>query len=316
MDDAGRVNTAAPPVTVLLPLPASLAAYSNVAVAAVAHPTLPLLYVFQDITGANLPPLENPAVNPVFNDLDRLLVYQVVTGAVQLVTAVRGDWFRYGLEAPAYPVTMAIDPNTHRLYLPGLREPTKPDPAGRAIGYLDLDAAGLPVVRDGKVAPAGLLEVGQGAPIQGHGWVMLSTNRVACGAHGSIIFWDQSDRVGRCQFFAPLPYHPEVIAAHPNGQKLYAIYIQQQISATELAAGRPTLQPRYLNVGGVSVPVVMASRQRIAVGQAGHVALLHLDVEGQMTGEYNLIEVTGFAGTALCYSPRFDRLYVVVKEQP
>ena len=42
-------------------------------------------------------------------------------------------------------------------------------------------------------------------------------------------------------------------------------------------------------------------------------ALLHLEDGGALTGAYNAVPVPGFAGWALYYSPRFDRLYIVVE---
>ncbi|NQU09718.1 hypothetical protein HQ590_02930, partial [bacterium] len=209
-----------------------------------------------------------------------------------------------------------VDAETRRLYLPCLRDPAHPDPGNRAIGYLDLDEQGLPVLTNGQARPSEFLNTDQISAVPGHGWAILATNRVVCGAHGTLIFWDQADRASRCQVFIAAPYHPQVIAGHPNGELLYVIYIQQTLYEVELADGRPTLQPRYLDLLGLSLPVVMARRQRLAIGHRDRVSLVNLNDGGRITGEYSHVTAPGFRGTALYYSPRFDRLYIAVENIP
>ena len=317
MDEAGRVSTSTPPVAVSLPaLPPSLPGLSNVAFHAATHPTLPLIYVFQDIVGTTLPPFGDPATNPVFKDLDRLLVYQIATNSGTLVTAVRGDWFRYGFTGDPNPIVMAYDTNNHRLYMPTLRNSATNDPVSKMIGYLKIDANGLPMTNDNKIVPPVTLEVGAASVNQGYGWMIQSSNRVAVGVMGNIFFWDMADRGDQMQYFSPQPYHSIAIAAHPNQNLIYSIYIQQSLSATELADGHPTLQPRIIPIGGSSLPVVMEKHQRIAIGAVSRVAFVNIDAEGHFTGDFSMLGFTEFGGTAMYYSPRFDRLYVVLKPPP
>ncbi|NQU12097.1 hypothetical protein HQ590_14980 [bacterium] len=320
LDADGKVVTSAPPFTVVLPKPASLApGLTNIVSTGLVHPTLPVLYVWQDIVGSPMPGLGEVTNNPVYRDLDRLLVYALETNTARLVTAVRGDWFRYGGVAYGsyyYSTQFGIDPENRRLFLPALRTAGSVEAGDSQIGYIDLDENGMPVAKDGKVAPRQVLPVALTGPQAGFGWAVLSSNTVVTGAHGALVIWDLQSRRERCQLFAAEAAHAYMTAGHPNRRFVYYMYAYQVLAAVEFVDNQPTLQPRFLPLGGPSPLFVAASRQRLVFAAGPRVYLVRITKDGELTGDYTGVNVPGFGGLALTYSPRFSRVYVAVDQTP
>jgi hypothetical protein len=313
LDEHGRALTSTP-VSIQLPKPASLAAYTNVVSGMATHPTLPLLYVLQDLVTYNQPPVGDPKTNPVFNDLDRLFVYRLDPTNVQLVAPARGEWLNYGQfhTAGLYGAPLGCDAGHRRLYLPTLRDPRITNDVRAAVGYLELDADGLPVMRDGQVVPAHLQPVLSAGAAVGFGWVPVSSNRVVFGANFGLYTWDLADRR------APLtgkyltgPDWAAQIVGHPTLPIVYRSPTHTgRFTAVELVDGYPSLLPQELAIANCWRPQVMAQRQQIAVGNPGQILFINLDARGWLTTTVTTILIPDFIPNALGYSPKYDRLYV------
>jgi len=314
LDASGQVITSAPPWAVGLPKPAALAGYSNVAVAAAVHPTLPMLYVLQDLAGPTLPPIDGPVKsNVVFNELDRLFVFEVTNGTARLVRSFRGPLFRYGAPfGPGVAVRLAVGKGARRLYLPFLSDTN--NWANSFVGAVDLDAQGMPALTNGQLSVADRLSIGYW--IAGYGWIPVATNTVVVNGYFGLKIWNHEDRRARLQDFNCEGTHSTGIEGNPNGLVLYRSYANAAVYAVQLVDGRPSLQPRSLAVGGISRPVLAVRPRRLAFGQPGGIVLIHLDADGEMTGDWTRVPVADFAGMALAYSPKFDRLYAAVEKGP
>lgn len=317
---AAAAATAPPPLFTLdLPRPAALAAFVSGAQFILAHPKLPLLYVWQDIAG---PPMTSAKANPVFPEFDHLLVYSLAAGQppkLELATA-RGPGFMYGVDG----AMLALDPAGKRLALPNLRSLASPDETSTsAVGYLALDERGLPVMEAGQPKlTAHDVPAYNGYP-SGMGCVFVSDTVAVVGGMYGPMTWDSANPRAR--------FNSIIIAgANPGRYRMIGhatlpwVYLSglgtPYAFAMEHAGGYMTMRPQMLTLTGVTLtmpPVLLAKHNKVAFGGAGRVAAASLDAAGQFVA-------AGATGTvvnnpsveALTYSEKLDRLYVAVEKAP
>ena len=309
LDESGDVIGA--PTSVALPRPAELGNHSSGPLSAAFHPTLLLLYVWQDFSwpskGAGSPA-------PAMEKFDHLIIYRVGDGQVTEVGRYgRGKGYAFGEAEGA----IAVDAVNRRLYLPNLRSPA--DRA--AIGYLFLDEDGLPVAADKPV----LAEVADpardrkgGMVATGWGYVPGSAQAAIFGSVNGPMTWDQ--HAARAQFeWLPLPDAPDVclISGHPSLPLAFVAGIDSRmLYRVQHAHGYLTMLPDSMVVSGASfqsAPVVMAGRNQLAIGDVSRVCIVSLDGEGCFTPTFTMLPAGGRAVRALAYSEKFDRLYVPVE---
>src|SRR5262249_44866516 len=148
VDDLGKLAGA--PVFLKLPKPATLAQREVSPLSLVFHPTLPLLYVWQDVKALPGDPIP---LDPVaWKDLDHLLIYSVQKAAPELLLSLcRGQTFQTGNIAGSLHVDVAGG----RLYVPNMRFGEKnPPEKGSGVGWFALAGDGLPIAGDDEPARA------------------------------------------------------------------------------------------------------------------------------------------------------------------
>jgi len=103
------------PLVVKLPKPAILAARDTYPLSLAFHPTLPLLYVWQEVEGLKGDPV--PPDEPAWKDFDHLLIYSLEKAPELLVALCRGPLFHTGNVAGS----LGLDVGNGLLYIPNLR---------------------------------------------------------------------------------------------------------------------------------------------------------------------------------------------------
>lgn len=151
--DAGKAGE---PVRLKLPKPAGLAKYPTYATGLAFHPTLPLLYIWQDIEfpkdERKFPMPLSPADAAAAREFDHLLIYNVEKPTPELLVGLaRAPEFVY-----SRPVgSVAIDAAGERLYVPNYLVPDVKTGESTVASYV-LWADGMPLVgpvEEGKPAP-------------------------------------------------------------------------------------------------------------------------------------------------------------------
>ena len=131
------------PVVLKLPEPPGLAERMTFPLSIAFHPSLPLLYAWQDVEALKGDPA--PPVDPAWNDLDHLLIYSLDGPAPELLLNLcRGAMFHTGNRAGS----IAVDAVHGRLYVPNLRFREKAPADSFGIGWFSLAADGLPIESD------------------------------------------------------------------------------------------------------------------------------------------------------------------------
>ena len=302
-----------PPVQIALPRAAALKSSTNYALSVAFHPKLPLLYVWQDLAGSATPYSTN---NPAYTQFDHLLIYAINNGQLQLVQShARGLQYACGQSIGS----IALDPVGKRIFLPNLRDPAADTKCG--LGYFNLDATGLPLVFDEKVA-LGYVEMSDFHSLPtGMGiCVVTDTVVIVSGVHGPAT-WDTENRRAFFDLAAIGGAGTYYIGGHP---KLPVVYGTQPgggwVVRMEHADGYVTMMPQtiiYPNAGFQSFPVVMAGKaHRLVIGGPNWLYALPLDAEGKFTGATEAFRVNAPAVLALTYSMKYDRLYAGVEKAP
>jgi hypothetical protein len=352
LDAAGK--PADKPVVVKLPKPATLAQRDTYPLSLAFHPTLPLLYVWQDVEGLKGDPV--PPADPAWKDFDHLLIYAVDGAAPELLLSLcRGDRFHTGNLAGS----LHLDLPHGRLFVPNLRFGMKNPPEGAAVGWFSLDGDGLPVAGDDEparvappVAPAKAAAdrparlavlraaVAAGKPVGafrhtpngiygfhwypcGVGFIPFSRDVfIVCGPFGPVT-WNLADRRARAQVFLMpvnfVTYYCSRIVSHPTLPVVFASMVGYEwVHRVEHAEGYLTLTPQVVKLDGATLrtpPVVLGKRNLVAFGGPGAVYLAAIDAQGKFKDEAGM-QVTVAATTAegLAYSEKFDRLYVAVEK--
>jgi hypothetical protein len=351
LDAAGKPTGAA--VVVKLPKPASVAAREAYPLSIAFHPSLPLLYVWQDVEALKGDPV--PPSDPAWKDLDHLLIYAVDGAAPELLLSLcRGPLFHTGLGVGS----ICVDAVNGRLYVPNLRFGDKNPPTSAGVGWFSLAGDGLPVAGDEEpakaealVAPAkaaadrpgrlaGLRAAlaaakpvgafrntpegtyGFGTFPAGTGFVSINRDVfVACGYIGPVT-WNLADRRGRQQVFLMpvnfVSYYTTRIAGHPHLPMIYATIAGYPYAhCAEHVDGYITLTPLVLVLEGTALnapPLALTKRNLVAFGTAGAVHLAAIDAEGKFKKENGQqVNFPGTTALGLAYSEKFDRLYVAVE---
>ncbi|MAE62382.1 MAG: hypothetical protein CMJ49_13630 [Planctomycetaceae bacterium] len=312
--------------TLKLPLPEALKNATNYPLQVVFHPTLDLVYVWQDLSGATA--AQQATVHATF---DHLLIYAIEGRSLTLVAgAARGEHFLHG---QAYGA-IAVDPRGRRIFMSGLPG----DSDVQALGYFDLDQHGMPMPVPTPIAGTldgyGLnkhemkliphrISVGN---VQNHttafGLVAPSTDVVMFSAYNGAALWDTTNRRAALGYF-PIYGAPRdnLIGAHPDLPVIFGAAVgSHQVYQMEHADGYLSMLPATISVAGArfqSKPVVMpGAPNRVAIGGANRIDLLPLDAEGRFVGETKSIAVKCAAVRGLTYSSKLDRLYVAVEALP
>jgi hypothetical protein len=314
--DAVGAIAAGDPMKIPLPKPAALAGHANAAATLAFHPKLPILYIWQDM---NVPgDVGDPAANPVFKELDHLLVVNFASGApVVAATTCRGPEYHYNRNDGE----LVFNADATKMFPPGLRMPvptanTNPP----AVGFLELDAAGMPVMAEGK--PKLTLEdvsVILGYP-NVYGFVPVTDDVwIFPGAYGPATL-DRSNRRGRITSMtypgnAYWWYH----TGHPSLPVIYTTYVNTaQAFRIEHAGGFITGPPQRINIPGgalTSPPVVLTKQKKVAWGGGNRVVLVTIDDAGYYTATATQVPAKNPSVAALAYSEKLDKLYVAVEAQ-
>lgn len=341
------------PVVVKLPKPAGLAQRASYPLCLAFHPTLPLLYVWQDMTALKGDPI--PPEDPAWKDFDHLLIYSIDGPTPELLVGLcRGSRFHIG----ALAGMICIDPVHGRFYVPNLRFGPKNPPEGASVGWLSMAGDGLPVPGDDEPAkaeevdaPAKALAVRParaaalraaleaGKPVgafrhipegtyglnfvpTGLGFVPHSRDAFLVAGMLGVVSWDRTDRRAQSlNFLLPhfLAYYVMRITPHPVLPLFYATTAgYDSVFRVELADGLPTLMPQLAFLQGSALrtpPVIMARRNMVAWGGAGMVYMVATDAMGRFKEEGGLrVVVDNPTVDGLAYSEKFDRLFVAVEK--
>lgn len=317
-----------PNKSVVVPIarPEPLARLPHAVGAMVAHPKLPLLYVWMDVQA---PAAAKPEEDPVFAHLERLLIFSIKDGTlVPLAQSLcRGPAFAHSMPNAPAPVwfTLVLDPAATRLYLPNMRDTA----GGIAVGVLGLDAAGMPVRKEDK----------PDVKVHGVGGLLTGPHAWAVGlVHGSDDVFivannlgpftvDTANRRGRyglyrCNGWGPhTPDHRFRVVGHPDGDTFFMTAPPQGnfVCMLDHSEGYITGLPRRITITGSAVqsaPVVMANRRRVAFGGVNRIHVVRYDAAGRFEPVVEQAAVMSPAVMAICASPKFDRLYAAVASIP
>ncbi|MEO8205273.1 MAG: hypothetical protein ABI615_03775 [Chthoniobacterales bacterium] len=311
--DATGTPSVAPAAQVALPTSPALQKSENYPISVAFHPTLPLLYVWQDINAPEMPAAQDDK-NPVYKEFDHLLIYAVKGGgSLQLVQSLaRGPGF-------AYKQTLGkleVDPINQRLFLPNLRVPKALMDATASVGYYSLDVQGMPARTASQPTPTPKVLTPLVAYPVGLGFAGASKDAVIVGAQDGPIVWEfDNRRVNASKIY----FHNAAglwVSGHP---KLPLVYMAgnntPKVFCMEHVDGFLTLLPQRVTVDGASfqsAPVVMTKQNRIAVGGINFVYTFKLDATGRLTTEMEQSPLSQARVSALAYSEKLDRLYVGV----
>jgi hypothetical protein len=303
-------------IPIKLPTLPGLVKTPNYAVSVAFHPTLPLLYVWQDVY-ANY---TNPPA-PMSDDLkkfDHLLIYDVVKETPTLLAGLcRGESYIYGQQGGS----VSVDPTGSFLYVPNLRE--EKNAGSLRFGRFPLGVDGLPK-KDNVPPQLTPIEYVHLFHLSGYGSGLsfhhVAKDVVISSCSQGLMTWRPEDKNVALSGM-PLKYggharvvgHPTLpvlfasVAHHVNGDSLFRC---------EHVEGYLTLLPRQYVIPESklsSPPAILSKPNKVAVGGQYQVYLLDLDDKGFPTGALTHVLVNGPQVRALVYSERFDRLYVGVE---
>ena len=345
LDKTGQPSA---PILLKLPRPEGFAKYDNYALAVTFHPTLPLLYVWQD---AALPKKTNNDPLPItaedqaaFKQFDHLLIYSLATDKPELLTNLcRGIDYGYSLPGAG----LAVDLAGERLYIPNIRNLR----AGTqtVVGSFVLDSEGLPVPGDGKQLPkgtrseriialnaardAGKLTPQKIAPFNGDafpdlpsgcgfGFVPVSRDKVFIGGYhtSGVLTWDPDNAKANLSSFHIVDYEytESRLTAHPTLPLLFVTSARNSaVSRFEHVDGNLTLLPQRAILASAyvfSAPAVLGRSNRLAVGGRNKMHVLNLTEDGFFKGDRIDVAMGNQDIQALAYSAKHDRLYVPVEK--
>jgi hypothetical protein len=352
LDDAGKPFGI--PVVVKLPRPATLAGRETYPLSLAFHPSLPLLYVWQDVEALKGDPV--PPADPAWKDFDHLLVYAVNKAAPELLLSLcRGQRFHTGCAAGS----VHADAAGGKLYVPNMRFGPKNPPDSAGVGWFSLDGDGLPVagdeepkngapvltpekavtVRLARVAalkaavaadkPVGAFRhtpantYGFGGCPAGMGFIPYSRDVFIAGGLYGPVTWNAGDRRARAQvFLMPINfvcYYRTRIAVHPTQPAVFASVVGYSYAhRVEHAEGYLTLAPQIVlleNATLKTAPIVMGRRNLVAFGGPKALYLAPIDAAGKFEEKAGLVApIEADDVEGIAWSEKFDRLYVAVEK--
>lgn len=325
------------PVWITLPKPDPLASHSNYPLGLLFHPTLPLLYIWQDIDAP--PPDEqlekNPALKP-WGEFDHLLIYKVGNGALELVHAgAHGFGFHLGQRGG----TVGLDFESKHLFVPNTRGES---PLEGGIAYFQLDEEGLPAAEPEETPknqqPKGLeimamqhqttAKTRRAAPKKGVacrkapsglGWV-AEREAVIMGGNSGCLMADFHDGSLRRSWFdindlANVGWVS--IAAHSQKPVMYlCLQDSRFFYSIGQVNGWVSLLPQKATFAGsphlYGPPVVLDKHAKVVVGDANALHFLGIDSTGRLDGTCERLPLPAGLVQAFTYSSKHDRLYVAV----
>lgn len=327
--DAAGQPLADPAARITLPKADSLANAPTQPLGLAFHPSLPLLYVWQDVP-ASAAPAEKKAAG---SDLDHLVILKIdVSPPVPAGTFARGPQYALG-QSEGH---IALTPRADRIFVPNLfTENDIKDCDGASIGCFDLGEDGMPIPTrvpiEGSLDGYGLnkfdlqvlpkvqfLRAYCSLPT---GWGFVAPTRRAVifsGYYGPAV-WDTENRRAKLGFMQIPNVATCHIGAHPSQPVIYgARHDSYFLFMCRQADGFPTLLPQTASVLQAtfqSIPVV-ASRPspRLVIGGKNKVYAYPLDPDGGFTGVPQSLSVTNAAVRTLVYSEKHARIYVPVEE--
>lgn len=306
IDGAGEI--AGEPDLLRLPVPESLKANQNRGTAVLFHPSLPVLYAWQNLTTA-APPTAHDA------EFDHLLVFAVKDGTLTPVIALgRGPQFAQLGDA----TRMAVDPKGRRLFMPNLLAGANRP----AAGFYELGSDGRPILVDGVIKPTTVDVASIPGSVTGMGIVATNPDAVVLSLHNGPATWDTTNRLGALNHFA---VHQHSNAAYmcgsPDGRWVYGASAGRGLLyAMRHADGFITMLPSVMPLNTCKpsgFPVVLPGDPRLlAIPCSGAVAFISLDGEGRPTDQVRETPIANPAIRALGWSDRHKRLYIPVDKLP
>lgn len=308
LDETGA-PTASEPMTLELPRRGPLAAHTNYALGVTFHPTLPLLYVWQDVN----------APQDQAETFEHLLIFRVAHGKTELVQACgKGSDYATGRKV-GY---IAFDDQATRLYFPNLTRMEKGKPIN-GIGYFRIGKNGLVLPEDGT-ADADFVaqrEVAFSLYIphdKAGGFVPASDEVVIFAGPSGPVSWDQ---VEARQRFSSIGVWPPArpyrrIGAHPTLPVIYMSLLRTGfVLRLKHAEGYITSNFQATAIPGTtSRPVVLGRRKMVAFGTKGQIQFISIDDQGRFLPELRPRDVVSNDVSALSYSEKFDKFYVAVEK--
>ncbi|OGV62788.1 MAG: hypothetical protein A2498_02565 [Lentisphaerae bacterium RIFOXYC12_FULL_60_16] len=321
---ANGMPEATPPVPLRLELPEPFRALDVYPRWVRFHPTLPLLYVWQEVAGPNPDSPEGKAITESFH---HLALYAVTNRSLAFIMAWgHGPVFTYGGELPLGEL---LDHTARRLFLPDLHDPAKNQ---TALGYFDLDADGRPVPVSvpipGTLDGYGLNEFKQELlPTWVNTHQILNPNArpgFLAPTPGTVIFscggteiglWDTVNRRGPFGTLST-PVNHWWISGVPGKPHLYAAGSRSLLQMAQ-TDGYFTLLPQIIEVDNPHnnfnlPPVVMTGRPTaLFAGMTRQLAAIPLQADGTFAGPVQLRQYKDTPPRAVAASTRFNRVYVI-----
>ena len=350
LNETGELRDNASPEPVMLPRPDSLSRFPHYPLALAFHPDLPVLYVWQDITGID--PDDRSTHQTVRDRFPHLIIYEIdEQGLKQIGTHGTGAALAFSQSEAA----LAVSRDGDRLFIPNFHSaPNNPMRWGGGIGYFDLDEKGrLVPVRvpiEGSLDGRGITEFkmkikptfvytgfhrANTVSRESRPMHRLPTRSLFAPTKRAVVFgtntgigvWDTVDRrqalsevnVGGAgvggRYVAGHPQLPLIYAGQRGGGAILRI---QHVNGFPTMLPECTRLPVVAQGGFVSTPVPFHGQAHgLAIGGRGRIYLIPLDENGRVGRAF---EVMGIASEqpvrALDYSPRHDRLYVAVDQRP
>lgn len=306
LDAAGKV--AGQPELLKLPVPDSLKANQNRGTAVLFHPSLPVLYVWQDLNVA-APPAAHDA------EFNHLLVFTIKAGALTPAVAMgRGAEFAQRGDA----TRLAIDPKGQRLFMPNLLAGANRP----AAGFYELGSDGLPIVVDGVIKPTTVDVTSINGSGTGMGIVATNPDAVVLSLYNGPATWDTTNRMGSLNHFA---VHQSSNAAYmcgsPDGRWVYGASAGRGLLyAMRHADGYITMLPVVMTLNNYSpsgFPVAMPGNpQRLAIPCTNAVVFVSLDKEGKPVDQIAELPIANSAIRSLGWSDKHKLLYIPVEKLP
>lgn len=105
------------------------------------------------------------------------------------------------------------------------------------------------------------------------------------------------------------------LVVHPGLNMVYAIHPVgiTRVLAWPIFQGYPSMFPQYVSIAPYVTygrMAVVTKHDKLALGSAGRVMLLHLDKLGRVLPEVTQVKINATRVHAIIYSEKFDRLYV------
>lgn len=300
------------PIPLPLPEVGGLKGVTGEPVAVQFHPREPLLYLWRrrGAAAAKVEPFDHLVVFDVSNPQS----IGVVT------TACSGVAFQSEL----LPSALALDARARRLYLPNLQVLNSDGKTfATALGYLTLDAQGLPAVKRGGELALTLAPTGEASRrAAGFGSVAMGDRILLTVGWRGVLYWDTNNRLAAMNGFAFSELSRDDVMLTANERWIYTVTIGMGgLACIRHVNGYPTLMPESFGVAGVnfqSPPVLMGGQApALAIAGKDQLTIVGLTPEGSFSREHQVFKMAWLPErTPLAYSARADRLYIPVEGWP